>query len=91
MVTAVVGWHGKLDPHTPETGNMKHHSLRAPVTLKDRQLCFVLPVVSFIPYGVRMTFNFFEIKICANMVTNLHTQRDTYFYIHSKHERILMY
>lgn len=86
-------WHGKLDPHCllPETGEMKHHSLRGPVTLKDRQLCFVLPIVNFIPSGVRMTFNFFEIKICANMVKNLHVQCDICFNIHSKYGRILMY
>lgn len=38
-----------------------------------------------------MTFNFFEIKICANMVSNSHIQCDIYFYIYSKYERILMY
>lgn len=72
-------------------GRWEHHSLRGPVTLKDRQLCFVLPIVNFIPYGVRMTFNFFEMKICANMVSNSHIQCDIYFYIRSKYERILMY
>lgn len=83
-------WHRKLDPHCLRQGRWEYHSLRGPVTLKDRQL-FVLPMINFIPYGVRMTFNFFGIKICANMGSNLHIQCDIYFYIHSKYERILMY